>query len=130
MFGFSQRTSLTLWVMLSFMASAGGLAYAVFWGGACDGGRGGAVAVAIAFGILFAARPLAQDYIEARDNEGVARFDGLPVDKRISRLRSALAVLLDRQQHETASLAFASITGTLVWGFGDWIAGALGASAC
>lgn len=125
-----QRMLLLLCMLASFAASFAGLVYAVGWGTACDGGRGGAVAVAIAFAALFTGRPLPQAYIEARDDSGKPKFDTLPADDRIGRLRSALAVLLDRQRQESFYLALASVSGTLIWGFGDMIAGQLGAAPC
>lgn len=117
-------------MILSFAASALGIIHAVAWGTACDGGRGGALAVAIAFGALFTARPLLNDYIEMPDARGTPQFDNLPADQRIAALRSALAVMIDRQKHETIYLSIASVSGTLVWGFGDVIAGWLGAMPC
>jgi hypothetical protein len=125
-----QRTRLTIWMAASLLASASGVAAAVAFGTACDGGRGGAVAVAIAFGALFTSRPVPEDLIEALDAEGRSAFDARDTEDRIGRLRSALAVMLDRQRLEAVFLTVASVSGTLVWGFGDVIAGWLGAAAC
>lgn len=86
----NQKTLLWLCMIASLLACLAGLAYAVLLGNACDGGRGGAVAVAIAFGALFTGRPLPDTYIEARDEGGKAKFDKLSVEKRITRLRSAI----------------------------------------
>lgn len=125
-----QKTRLQLWMLASFAASALGIAGAVALDMECHGGRGGAVAVAIAFGALFTARPIPEDLIEALDDKGRATFDTRNVDDRIGRLRSAIAVMLDRQRLEARYVAIASISGTLVWGFGDWIARWLGAAPC
>lgn len=125
-----QRARLTIWMVSSFIASVSGIVYAVGWGTACDGGRGGALAVAIAFGALFTARPTLRRYIEAPDESGQAKFDARPMDDRVALLRSALAVMVDRQNQEATFLTIASVSGTIVWGFGDVIAGWFGAAAC
>ena len=126
----NQQKRLLLWMLASFASSIAGVVYAISWGTACDGGRGGAVAVAFAFGALFTARSLPAKYIEQLDSAGVPQFDSLPVDERIKGLKSALAVLLDRQRLETLYLTLASVSGALVLGFGDLIAGAFGAAPC
>jgi hypothetical protein len=126
-----QETRLGLWMGASLIASVGGIALAWWFDASCHGGRGGAVAVAIAFGAYFTSRPVPEDLIEALDVKGKARFDDKSLECRVGRLRSALAIMLDRQRLEAFYLAVASITGTMVWGFGDWIAAAwLGADPC
>lgn len=62
-----------LWtvVLLGTGACVLGVAYAVFLGVASDGGRGGAVAVALAFATLFTSAPAVRELIEAPDNSGI-----------------------------------------------------------
>ena len=128
--GRDQAGRLVRLLALSILFSIGGIVYAVHFGTACDGGRGGALGVAVAFFALFTASGSLEGYIEARDAKGTPQFDYLPTFERIKRLRSALAVLADRQRQEARYLTFASIFGTIVWGFGDIIAGWFNAAAC
>lgn len=121
---------LALWMVASLSVSILGIVYAVYCGTACDGGRGGALGVAIAFGALFISGESLRHYIEAPDEEGEPAFDSLDPDERIRNLRNALAVLVDRQHRQAAYLTIASVGSTIVWGFGDIIAGWFGAAAC
>ncbi|TGD64481.1 hypothetical protein EYC08_09365 [Tabrizicola sp. WMC-M-20] len=118
-----------LWTPVLFgMGTCGlGVAYAVFLGVASNGGRGGAVAVALAFAALFTSAPAVQELIEAPDNSGNPAFDALPPAKQIARLRTAIAEIQDRQLRENRFLVFTSVLGTLVWAFGDVLAPWLGA---
>jgi hypothetical protein len=104
-----------------------GVAYAVHLGVASDGGRGGAVAVALAFAALFTSAPAVQELIEAPDNSSNPAFDALPPARQIARLRTAIAEIQDRQLRENRFLVFTSVMGTLVWAFGDVFASWLGA---
>lgn len=124
----TQGTKLRTVAILGALSCAAGLAYAVFWGTAGDGGRGGAVAVALAFAALFTSSPAVEKLIEAPDDAGEPGFDGLPPDEQISRLRSAIAVIKDGQRRENGFLVFTSVLGTLVWAFGDVLAACLGAA--
>lgn len=51
----------TAWLILvmagSIALSVGGIVYAIRWGTAADGGRGGAIAVAVTFAMLFLGEP-------------------------------------------------------------------------
>ncbi|WP_101339542.1 hypothetical protein [Cereibacter azotoformans] len=118
-----------LWTVALAGAGACGLgvAHAVFLGVASDGGRGGAVAVALAFAALFTSTPAVQELIEAPDNTGHPAFDTLPPARQIALLRTALAEMQDRQARENHFLVFTSVLGTLVWAFGDVLASWLGA---
>ncbi len=55
---------LRLVMCLCIACSVGGVMYAVFLGVAADGGRGGALAVAITFAMLFLDRRTSKDYLE------------------------------------------------------------------
>jgi hypothetical protein len=114
-------------MLASLVASFAGILYAVQCGVAADGGRGGAVAVAISFAAYFTARPTPTEMIEARNDAGEVGFDNLDIDARSKRLRSAISVMLDRQTNEAVYLTISSVSGTLIWGFGDVIAKFFGA---
>lgn len=119
---------LLLCTAASALASAAGIYFAVRWGTSSDGGRGGAVAVAITFGAMLMYSGLPGELIEARDEDGLPAFDHLG-EKRFAHLRTALALLLDRQRLEARYLTVSGVTGALMWGFGDVIAAWLGAAA-
>lgn len=127
----SQRRKLQMVLALSLLASFGGVLFAVCWGVAADGGRGGAIAVALSFVALFAGRNTDQSVLELRKKpDQPAILDPGPHasdPERFKALRSALAVHLDTSQSETGYLVAASVIGTLFWGFGDLLALALGA---
>lgn len=122
------RGRLLLCMAASVLASAAGIFFAVRWGTASDGGRGGAVAVAITFGAMFMYSGLPGELIEARDEDGQLAFDHLG-EKRIAHLRTALAVLLDRQRLEALYLTVSGVSGAFVLGFGDVVAAWFGAAA-
>lgn len=124
-----QSTKLWTVVVLGVAASILGILYAIFCGTAADGGRGGAVAVAIAFGALFTGTPSAKELLEAKDEDGKPKFDELSPEKQVPRLRTALADMLDGQRKQNSFLVWTSVIGTLVWAFGDVLAAALGAPA-
>ena len=124
----SQKEVLRAVLAASLILSVGGIAYAVFFGTAADGGRGGAVSVAISFAALFAARSTPQDVLEITDpRTGQPRIEGGSLEQRIRVLKTAIATMLDSQRLEKAYLTWSSMVGTLVWGFGDLIALWLGA---
>lgn len=113
---------------LGLLASVGGIAYAVTCGTAIDGQRGGAIAVALSFLALFAARNTPLDTLELKDGSGALVLESGTAEARINVLRTAIAAMLDSQRLEKRYLTLSSVTGTLVWGFGDLVAGALGAA--
>jgi hypothetical protein len=107
-----------------------------------DGTRGGAIAVALSFAVLFVRRPyfLFQNVFELK-----RKFQGLlndfsarigkssePVDEkkpealliRIQNLEEAITILIkteiEDQSIQTWFLVASSVCGTLFWGFGDW----------
>ncbi len=112
-----------LWLTMfaAIVASAGGVLYAVVSSGsASDGGRGGAIAVAISFWTLFLGRGTAEKALEVK----------LPTqspEAEIARVRAAVASMLDWQNKEKVFLTISSVVGTLAWGFGDIVARWLGA---
>ena len=122
------RGRLLLCMAASVLASTAGVFFAVRWGAASDGGRGGAVAVAITFWAMFMSWPLPGEYVEAPDGSGRPTFDHLG-EERITYLRNAVALMLDRQRLEALYLSISGVSGALVWGFGDVAAAWLGAAA-
>jgi hypothetical protein len=113
-----QRTLLRLVAVASAGAAIGGIGYAVLAGSALDGQRGGAIAVALSLGALFAARDIPEQVLDARADT---------VEDRLARAESTLGVMLDSQRLEKVYLAATSVAGSLIWGFGDLVAIALGA---
>lgn len=129
-----------LWLAVAacIALGAGGVLYAVIFGAASDGGRGGALAVAVTFAMLFLDRRTSRDYLEmtlppdpaaktipTHDAALKTYLATLNTDQK--QTRNAFAVLLDWEDHRKWPLAISSVIGTVFWGFGDYIAGALGA---
>lgn len=120
-----------------------GVLFAVWFGTASDGGRGGAVGVALSLAILFSGPPpdtslnpgentpatRLRDPLKQKPGELEARVDQLEED--VVTLRNTGAAGRDWDKSEKLWLAAASAAGTLFWGFGDLAAHVLGAaSAC
>lgn len=118
---------LVITMMAAIAMSIGGIAYAVLWGVAADGGRGGAVAVALTFFILFMGRGTAEAALEAVLPKAADPAEEAALD--LPRIRNAVAAMLDRSRKEKIYLTVSSVVGTLAWGFGDIIALWLGAPA-
>ena len=125
---------LALAMIGSIALSAGGIVYAVHCGVAADGQRGGGLAVALTFFMLFLGRGTAEAALAQQPPpapEGDARTpeqkqnDAVKFD--MSNLRNSLASMFDWNSHEKIYLLIASVVGTLVWTFGDLLAKALGA---
>lgn len=125
----SQEQKLRLVLAFSLLASVGGIAYAVCCGTAPDGQRGGALAVAASLLALFAARDTPAAVLEQGRifDKKLVLEHGTPLE-RIDLLRVALAAMVDGQRLEKKYLTWSSGIGTLVWGFGDWIARWFGAA--
>lgn len=101
----------------SLTAIAAGAAYAVCGGGtAVDAQRGGSVAVALTFLMLFLDRPTSQRLIETGPDTASAGVVA----------HNALAAFLDQQAKARWPLALSSVLGTLAAGFGDLAVRALG----
>lgn len=123
----TQRDKLMGVLVASIGACAAGVTYAVLWGRAADGVTGGALAVAISFAALFAARDTSAQVLEMKSPDGRSDFEALPVEMRIGLLKAAMASLIDAQRLEKKFLTWSSVIGTLTWGFGDILAAWLGA---
>lgn len=101
--------------VVSIALSIGGIVYAVARSIPADGGRGGALAVALTFFMLFMSRGTAEDALAGPLPQGIP-------DGEIIRIRNALASMLDWQSNEKIYLTISSVCGTIAWGFGDVIA--------
>ncbi len=124
--GASAGTGKLIAVMLGSLAlSAGGVVYAIGTGVATDGQRGGALAVALTFFMLFAGRGTPEEALETEPPANLAASERPAFE--IARLRAALASMLDWQSQEKVYLTVSSVIGTLAWGFGDWVAAWFGA---
>lgn len=123
----TQERRLRVVFVASGLACVAGVAYAVLWGSAADGGRGGAIAVAVSFAALFAVRDTSAAVLEVSNVIGDKGFEGLPAESRIGLLKAAMASMIDSQRLEKKYLTWSSVMGTLTWGFGDWLATLLGA---
>lgn len=107
----------TFWI--GFLLCCAGVGYAVCVSDmASDGGRGGALAVALSFWILF------QSHGSAK-----AAFDDKDIKIRATRTHNALGALIDVSEKQRMPLALTSVIGTLFWGFGDLLAAWLGAAS-
>jgi hypothetical protein len=132
-----------------FLASVAFSWCGISWGvhnKASDGGRGGAIGVAIAFTTLFARKDLGQkayEYIAIKLPQAKRKLDEdmqkiLPGSASkhseqtlvLETLSSQLAGILGEvrinsngQNRQNWWIASASVIGTLAWGFGDWLAG-------
>ncbi len=120
-------TKLCLAMIAAIVLSGAGIAYAVWFGVAADGGRGGAIAVGLTFFILFMGRGTAEAALEAplpQTGDALARLE-----QELARVRGALAASLDWSRKEKVYLTVSSVVGTLAWGFGDVVAKWLGAAS-
>lgn len=137
----SQQGLYRLVVLVSIVLSVGGIVIAACLTEPSDGGRGGAIAVAVAFFVLFVRRPygarvyqaLTKDLPKLREEiknlrEGKDRASTSVPDKlddlkrQVTSIVSRLDVEADGQRNQNIALAWASCIGTLAWGFGDMIA--------
>lgn len=117
-------------VFLAVAASTIGVLYAIHIGCADDAGRGGSVAVALALFFLFIRADRDAGEIENSRPDRRWRFKDRPVPVQINILRDTVVILLDRTSNQNFFLAFVSVQGTLIWGFGDLLASYWGAPAC
>lgn len=143
----SMRLGITLAIVI--LVSLGGIAYAVWFGRASDGGRGGAIGCALTFLMFFIERPTSRSALQhhsppkrgartpeantdplilgpPRDlEECIAQFAELKV--QTGRIRGSVAAMLDSSSNQQVFLGIASVFATFIWGFGDLLAAALGA---
>jgi hypothetical protein len=129
-------------VFVAIAVSLGGIGLAVHLDDASHGGRGGALAVALTFFLLFMDRGTATKVLQAQlpgtnGGDGAAGDEAelTKVEKAVKdlemelvKVRGAVAATLDWNRKERKYLIVSSVFGTLVWGFGDWVAACLGAS--
>lgn len=137
----SDGTGKLLLVMIGSVAlSAAGVVYAVCCGVAADGGRGGALAVALTFYMLFVGRgtpksaleveiPVTAPSVEEAPLEAPGSQDPDKLKMEVARVRNAIASMLDWQGKEKVYLTISSVVGTITWGFGDIFAAWFGAAA-
>jgi hypothetical protein len=137
----------SVWLPITMLTSIGvsvaAVPYAIWWGHAVDGGRGGAIGCALTFFMFFIGRPTAEQALEG-PLPSVSDFHDIlvapaPEDlksalaqlhalkSQLARCRGAIAVILDTSNQEKVYLAAASSVSTLMWGFGDLVAARLGA---
>jgi hypothetical protein len=119
-------TKLVLTMVAAILFSLGGVVFAVRWGSVADGGRGGAIAVALTFLMLFLGRGTAEAALEAKLPEPTE--DGKKALLEVAKVRNAVAAMLDWSGSEKLYLTISSVVGTLFWGFGDVAARWLGAA--
>lgn len=136
----SERIRYILVFAICLGFSFGGVVLSAFRNQYADGGRGGAIAVALAFATIFMGRGYGSVPIEALlrrlsrrartlpGQEGLkgtdARLEELNSDvQAIARsLRASQSISIRNTTEQNAYLAASSVIGTLVWGFGDWAA--------
>ena len=129
----SKGTRMLFWTMIgSILLSVLGITYAVRWGVAADGGRGGGLAVALTFFMLFMGRGTAESALEANlpvdeTLTGEARKTA-ETEAELSRVRNAVASMLDWSRQEKVYLTISSVVGTLAWTVGDVVAKFCGAA--
>lgn len=114
---------LRLTMVLSIALSIGGILCAKLYGVSADGGRGGALAVAVSFFTLFMGRNTPEDAMQIKIEDATSD----PLKAEVTRHRNALASMLDWQAKEKIYLTISSLVGTITWGFGDIVAAWLGA---
>ena len=130
--------------LVALVVSVGGIIWAIRVGDATIGTRGGAIGCAIVFLIFFVGRSTPEAALEQpsygrrrdRDfdvltsppplslNEATSQITALKGE--LARVRGAVAAMLDAARKEKWFLSVASVLSTLVWGFGDLIAKAVG----
>lgn len=124
----SHRGQIATFGITAVILCLSGLGYALVMGDAADAGRGGALTVALSFAAFFTTSSAPSELIEARGVDGECHFDELSYRERVTRLKTAVALLDDRHNAESLCLAITTFMGTMFWGFGDILAVALGAA--
>jgi hypothetical protein len=133
----SQRSRYGAVIIGAVLLSLGGIAIGAWVTKPADGGRGGAIAVALAFLILFVRRDyggrvynaILKDFPDLKEQiaslrEGkapapVVEGDAVKLNRRLIAIVSSLNTEADGQKRQNRALAWASCVGTVAWGFGD-----------
>lgn len=140
---------------LSLILSLGGILWGALSGEAHIGPRGGALGVALSFFMLFAGRDTSKrllnlelpssdtlpdrkpaaspKIIESGDAELAEQVRSLKTElaqaqHEIDNAHASVSAMLDWSAKEKIFLSISSITSTIVWGFGDCVAKAFGAT--
>src|SRR5260370_3759887 len=130
----TERETLFVMIVVACVLSIGAIPVAAYLTkNAADGGRGGAIAVALSFALLFLNRDLGSKIFKiltrstmtpASDDNGLLAGAGT-ADEKIRRGASRVVALEGRlktdalgQSRRNKFLAVMSIVGTLAWGFG------------
>ena len=104
----------------AILFSFGGIALAALANSPADGGRGGAIAVALTFFMLFMGRGTAEQAAETTLPPSDDPVEALR--REFDPTKAAVNAMLDWSNKEKRYLAASSVIGTLVWGFGDLLA--------
>jgi len=123
--------------VVATLLSVGGILIAALWSkDAGDGGRGGALAVALSFLVLFLSRAYGSQAYTIL-TEGASDLENALTqlrDDRAGKSKPAYEAKVDAlvtkadieataQSTQNRYLAFSSVVGTIAWGFGDTAAG-------
>jgi hypothetical protein len=134
----SQSSVFKIILAVCIVASLAGILVAVcVTKDAADGGRGGAIADAIALSVMLVSRNYAARLykiitrLRSESKEEYGKHDETAVSRTVVRsivkneidsLLNLLNVDAQSQKLQNRYLATATCIGTLFWGFGDWIA--------
>lgn len=151
----ARENSLLILMLVCLLLSAGGIIWGICVGQAHIGQRGGALGVALSFFMLFVGRdtsksllneempttdPLPDDDHKAvatapiiEDDATKAEIESLRADLKLAQFeldsaRASISAMLDWGAKEKIFLSISSVTSTIVWGFGDCVARAFGAT--
>jgi hypothetical protein len=143
----STKTRFVIVLCIAVLLSAGSIPFAAYvTKSAQDGGRGGALAVALSFAVLFLSRGYGTKVYDVLTKEaqavntnlqkirGAAGGGALTSDQKIDALVSKTTIDADVQHNQNVYLAWSSGIGTIAWGFGDiaaqWLIGAPAVVPC
>lgn len=124
-----QRNLYRLVVVGAFVVSSAGVVWAARYPDTSNGGRGGAIAVIVAFAVLFLRRDYGKKSYDTILEDVPEQVDGLDYEKAIQALHERVlavdrrvALDADGQRLQNKALTWASVIGTIFWGFGDLFA--------
>lgn len=134
----SERTQFVILGVVAVVVSLAGVLFAAFVSKDIDdGGRGGAIAVALALSTLFLTRNYASevyqslmhswldlkaDILEVTTGRRPEERSIDEVEKKLQALEASLKMERQGQRLQNIWLSFATGFGTLFWGFGDILA--------